>query len=312
MHFKRPKIAIIGAGHTGATAALMIAQQELGDVVLVDIPELESPTKGKALDLLQTGPVQKFNVHLKGTSSFSEIKDAQIVVITAGIARKPGMTREDLTTTNAQIMIRVSEQIKMYAPNSFVIVLSNPVDAMTYVCLKTTGFSKQRVMGQSGVLDSARFNTFIAEELNVSVEDISSFVLGGHGDEMVPLVRYTYVGGIPLEKVMPTQKIEQLIERTRKGGGEIVALLGNGSAYYAPAAAIVLMIGAIVKDKRKVLPAIAYLNGQYGVKDACIGVPIILGGKGIESVVELDLKEEERKAFKVTIDAVYETLSLIK
>lgn len=203
--------------------------------MLVDIPELENPTKGKALDLLQTAPIQQFNVQITGTADYTEIAHADIVVITAGIARKPGMSREDLISTNAAIISTVSQQIRQYAPNSYAIVLSNPVDAMTYVCLQATGFPKNRVMGQSGILDTARFNTFIAEALNIAVEDVSSFVLGGHGDEMVPLVRYTYVGGIPLEKLMPPAQIEQLVERTRKGGGEIVELLGNGSAYYAPA-----------------------------------------------------------------------------
>lgn len=312
MGFKRPKIAIIGAGHTGATVALMVAQKEIGDIVLVDIPDLEKPAKGKALDILQTGPIEKFNVYIAGTAQYEEIAHADIVVITAGIARKPGMTREDLITTNASIIRSVSEKVKRFAPNSYVIVLSNPVDAMTYVCLETTGFSKNRVMGQSGILDTARFNTFIAEALQLAVEDVSSFVLGGHGDEMVPLVRYTYVGGIPLEKMLPKAQIQQLVERTRKGGGEIVELLGNGSAYYAPAASIVQMIEAIIKDKRKVMPVIAYLQGEYHVTDACIGVPVILGGNGIESVIELHLNEEEHQAFSKSVQAVNCTLNYIK
>ncbi|WP_313471418.1 malate dehydrogenase, partial [Lysinibacillus sp.] len=259
MSFRRPRIAIIGAGHTGATIALMVAQKEMGDIVLVDVPELENTAKGKALDILQAGPIEKSNVQVTATSRYEEIAHADIVVITAGIARKPGMTREDLIHTNASIIRTVSEQIKYYAPASYIIVLSNPVDAMTYVCLETTGFPKNRVMGQSGILDTARFNTFIAQALQLAVEDISSFVLGGHGDEMVPLVRYTYVGGIPVEKLLPQTQSEQLVERTRKGGGEIIELLGNGSAYYAPAAAIVRMMEAIVKDQRKVMPIITYL-----------------------------------------------------
>ncbi|KOY80586.1 malate dehydrogenase [Lysinibacillus macroides] len=312
MGFKRPKIAIIGAGHTGTTVALMAAQQELGDIVLVDIPELENPTKGKALDLLQTAPIQQFNSHITGTANYAEIANADIVVITAGIARKPGMSREDLISTNAAIISTVSQHIKQYAPNSYVIVLSNPVDAMTYVCLQATGFSKNRVMGQSGILDTARFNTFIAEALNISVEDISSFVLGGHGDEMVPLVRYTYIGGIPLEKLMPPAQIEQLVERTRKGGGEIVALLGNGSAYYAPAASIIVMLEALLKDKKRILPVIAYLQGEYQVHNVCIGVPVVLGGNGIESVVELHLNAEEQEAFANSVQAVYQTIEYVK
>ncbi|MEY9979562.1 malate dehydrogenase [Lysinibacillus sp. RC79] len=312
MRFKRPKIAIIGAGHTGATIALMVAQKEIGDIVLVDIPDLEMPAKGKALDILQTSPIEKFNVHIIGTANYQEIEHADIVVITAGIARKPGMTREDLIQTNASIIRSVSEHVKCYAPNSYVIVLSNPVDAMTYVCLETTGFSKNRVMGQSGILDTARFNTFIAEALHLSVEDVTSFVLGGHGDEMVPLVSYTYIGGIPLEKMLSKAQIEQLVERTRKGGGEIVELLGNGSAYFAPAASIVKMIEAIVKDKRRVMPVIAYLQGDYHVHNACIGVPVVLGGNGIESVIELHLNEAEQKAFANSVHAVYRTLEYIK
>lgn len=312
MGFRRPKIAIIGAGHTGATIALMVAQKEMGDIVLVDVPELENTAKGKALDILQAGPIEKFNVQVTATSRYEEIAHADIVVITAGIARKPGLTREDLIHTNASIIRAVSEQVKRYAPTSYIIVLSNPVDAMTYVCLETTGFPKNRVMGQSGILDTARFNTFIAHALQLAVEDISSFVLGGHGDEMVPLVRYTYVGGIPVEKLLPQTQIEQLVERTRKGGGEIVELLGNGSAYYAPAAAIVQMMEAIVKDQRKVIPIITYLQGEYQVNNACIGVPVVLGGNGIESVIELHLNEEEQKAFNHSVQQVYRTLSYIK
>ena len=264
MAFRRNKIAVIGAGYTGATVALMVAQKELGDVVLVDIPELENPAKGKALDILETGPVQGFNSKIIGTSNYEQIQDADMVIITAGIARKPGMSRDDLVSTNTKIMQAVSEQVKKYAPNSYILILSNPVDAMTYVCYKTTGFPKNRVIGQSGVLDTARFNTFVAEELNISVEDISGFVLGGHGDDMVPLVRYSYAGGIPLEKIISQDRLDAIVERTRKGGGEIVSLLGNGSAYYAPAASLVEMAEAIIRDKKRILPSIAYLEGEYG------------------------------------------------
>lgn len=312
MGFKRPKIAIVGAGHTGSTVALMVAQKELGDIVLVDIPDLENPSKGKALDLLQTSPIQNFNVKITGTAQYNDIENADIVIITAGIARKPGMGREDLINTNAAIIRSVSENVRRYAPNSYVIVLSNPVDAMTYVCLESTGFPKNRIMGQSGILDTARFNTFIAEALNISVEDITSFVLGGHGDEMVPLVRYTYIGGIPIEKILPKAQIAALVVRTRKGGGEIVELLGNGSAYYAPAASIVMMIEAILKDKKRVVPVIAYLQGEYNIDNACIGVPVILGGNGIESVIELQLNEDEQKAFANSAKAVFQTIDYLK
>lgn len=311
MAFKRVKITVIGAGFTGATTALMLAQKELGDVVLVDIPSAANPTKGKALDMLQASPVQGFDVNITGTSDYELIKDSDLVIITAGMPRKPGMSREDLITTNAKIVKDVSEKIAKYAPNSYVLVLSNPVDAMTYVCYKTTGFPKNRVIGQSGVLDTARFNTFVAQELNVSVEDISGFVLGGHGDDMVPLVRYSYAGGIPLEKIIPAERLEAIVERTRKGGGEIVNLLGNGSAYYAPAASLVQMAEAIIKDKKRILPAIAYLEGEYGFENLYLGVPTILGGNGIESVIELPLTEEEQKALSKSAQSVKNTISLL-
>lgn len=310
MAFKRNKIAVIGAGYTGATVALMIAQQELGDVVLLDVPEQENPAKGKALDILQSGSVQRFNAKITGTSNYQDIQGVDMVIITAGIARKPGMSRDDLVTTNAKIMRNVSEQVKKYAPESYILILSNPVDAMTYVCYKTTGFPKNRVIGQSGVLDTARFNTFVAEELNISVEDISGFVLGGHGDDMVPLVRYSYAGGIPLEKIIPQDRLDAIVERTRKGGGEIVSLLGNGSAYYAPAAALVEMAGAIIRDKKRIYPSIAYLEGEYGYNDLCLGVPTVIGGNGIESVIEIPLTIEEKEALDKSVETVKSVLKI--
>ncbi|WP_173915407.1 malate dehydrogenase [Halobacillus sp. Marseille-Q1614] len=311
MSFKRNKFAVIGAGFTGTTAALMIAQKELGDVVLVDIPDMEKPTKGKALDMLESTPVQKVDSTITGTSNYEDIADANLVIITAGIPRKPGMSRDELVSTNAKIMADVAENIKKYAPNSYILVLSNPVDAMTYVCYKTTGFPKNRVIGQSGVLDTARFNTFVSQELGVSVEDVSGFVLGGHGDTMVPLVRYSYAGGIPLEKLLSEEKIHAIVERTRKGGGEIVSLLGKGSAYYAPAAALVEMMEAIVKDKKRILPSIAYLEGEYGYQDIYLGVPTILGGEGIESIIELPLSKEEQQALDKSADSVKEVMKLL-
>lgn len=312
MAFKRKKIAVIGAGYTGATAALMIAQKELGDVVLVDIPSQNDPTKGKALDMLEASPVQGFNANITGTSDYADIQDADLVLITAGLPRKPGMSRDDLVSTNAKIIEQVSENIKKYAPNSYIIVLSNPVDAMTYVCYKTTGFPKNRIIGQSGVLDTARFNTFVAQELNVSVEDISGFVLGGHGDDMVPLVRFSYAGGIPLDKILPPHRIEAIVERTRKGGGEIVSLLGQGSAYYAPAASMVQMAEAILKDKKRILPCIAYLEGEYGYQDLYLGVPTILGGDGIETVIEIALTPEEKTALDQSAQSVRNVMSILK
>ncbi|MFC7392355.1 malate dehydrogenase [Scopulibacillus cellulosilyticus] len=312
MVFKRKKIAVIGAGFTGATAALMLAQKELGDVTLVDIPALCNPTKGKALDMLEASPVQKFDANISGTSDYKDIEGAELVIITAGMARKPGMTRDDLVSTNAKIMKDVSENVARYAPDSYILVLSNPVDAMTYVCFKTTGFPKNRVIGQSGVLDTARFNTFVAEELNVSVEDVSGFVLGGHGDDMVPLVRYSYAGGIPLDKLLPAEKIDAIVERTRKGGGEIVNLLGKGSAYYAPAASLVEMAEAIMKDKKRILPSIAYLDGEYGYEDIYLGVPAILGGDGLESIIELPLSSDEKQALDKSANSVKKVLPLVK
>jgi len=308
--FRRNKIAVIGAGHTGATVALLLAQKELGDIVLLDIPEQENPTKGKALDMLQTAPIQRFNVKITGTSSYAHIQDADMVIITAGIARKPGMSRDDLVTTNAKIMRAVSEQVKKYAPTSTILILSNPVDAMTYVCYKTTGFPKNRVIGQSGVLDTARFNTFVAEELNISVEDISGFVLGGHGDDMVPLVRYSYAGGIPLEKIISQDRLDAIVERTRKGGGEIVSLLGNGSAYYAPAASLVEMAESIIKDKKRILPSIAFLEGEYGYNGLYLGVPTVIGGNGIESIIELPLTSDEQKALDKSAEAVRSVIDI--
>lgn len=311
MAFKRYKIAVIGAGFTGATTALLLAQKELGDVVLLDIPEQTNPTKGKALDLLQAGPVQGFNSHIQGTSDFVDITNSDLVIITAGIARKPGMSRDDLVYTNAKIMQSISMQVKRYAPDSYILVLSNPVDAMTYVCYKTTNFPKNRVIGQSGVLDTARFRTFVAQELNVSIEDVSGFVLGGHGDDMVPLVRYSYAGGIPLEKMIPKDRLDAIIERTRKGGGEIVNLLGNGSAYYAPAASLVEMAESILKDKRRIIPSIAYLEGEYGYHDLYLGVPTILGGNGVESIIELDLNYDERSALAKSVESVKSVMQLL-
>lgn len=310
MAFKRNKIAVIGAGYTGATVALMLAQKDLGDVILLDVPEQENPAKGKALDILQTGSVQRFNAKITGTSNYQDIQDVDMVIITAGIARKPGMSRDDLVTTNAKIMRNVSEQVKKYAPESYILILSNPVDAMTYVCYKTTGFPKNRVIGQSGVLDTARFNTFVAEELNISVEDISGFVLGGHGDDMVPLVRYSYAGGIPLEKIIPQDRLDAIVARTRKGGGEIVSLLGNGSAYYAPAASLVEMAESIIRDKKRILPSIAYLEGEYGYNDLCLGVPTVIGGNGLESIIELPLTDEEKAALDKSVESVQSVIEI--
>ncbi|WP_214831901.1 MULTISPECIES: malate dehydrogenase [unclassified Exiguobacterium] len=308
---RRNKISVIGSGFTGATTALYLAQKELGNVVLLDIKENENPTKGKALDMQETAPIQGFDSWITGTSDYAETAGSDIVVITAGIARKPGMSRDDLVSTNAKVMRAVTKEVTRYSPDAIIIVLTNPVDAMTYAAFKESGFPKERVIGQSGVLDTARFRTFVAAELNISVKDVSGFVLGGHGDDMVPLIRYSYAGGIPLEKLLPTDRIEAIVNRTRKGGGEIVQLLGNGSAYYAPAAAIVEMVEAILKDQRRILPAIAYLDGEYGFHDMYLGVPTILGANGIERVLELELTEAETAALQRSADSVRSVLNVL-
>jgi malate dehydrogenase len=309
---KRKKISVIGAGFTGATTAFILAQKELGDIVLVDIPQLENPTKGKALDMLESSPVLGFDANIIGTSDYADTADSDIVIITAGIARKPGMSRDDLVTTNQKIMKQVTKEVVKYSPNCYIIVLTNPVDAMTYTVFKESGFPKNRVIGQSGVLDTARFRTFVAQELNISVKDVTGFVLGGHGDDMVPLVRYSYAGGIPLEKLIPKDRLDAIVERTRKGGGEIVNLLGNGSAYYAPAASLAEMVEAIVKDQRRILPAIAYLEGEYGYEGIYLGVPTILGGNGIEKVIELELTEEEKAALAKSVESVKNVMKVLE
>ncbi len=312
MTIRRNKITVVGAGFTGATTALMLAQKELGDVVLVDIPQLENPTRGKALDMLEASPVQGFDSNIIGTSSYDDVAGSDVVIITAGIARKPGMSRDDLVNTNAGIVKSVCEQVKAKCPDAYVIILSNPVDAMTYVAYKTLGFPRNRVIGQSGVLDSARYRTFIAQELNVSVEDVIGVVLGGHGDDMVPLVRYTYAGGVPIEKLIPKERIDAIVQRTRTGGGEIVNLLGNGSAYYAPAASLVQMTEAILKDKKRVLPTIAYLEGEYGYNELFMGVLTVLGGDGIEKIVEIELTADERAALDKSAESVRNVIKIVQ
>ena len=307
----RKKVSVIGGGFTGATTAFFLAQKELADVVLVDIQPMENPTKGKALDMFEASPVQGFDAKVIGTSNYEDTKDSDNVIITAGIARKPGMSRDDLVQTNQKVMKAVTKDIVKYSPNCTIIVLTNPVDAMTYTVYKESGFPKNRVIGQSGVLDTARFRSFIAEELNISVKDITGFVLGGHGDDMVPLVRYSYAGGIPLETLIPADRLEQIVDRTRKGGAEIVNLLGNGSAYYAPAAALVEMAEAILKDQRRILPSIAYLEGEYGLDGIYLGVPTVLGAGGIEKVIELELTEDEKAALAKSAESVKNVMNVL-
>lgn len=308
---KRNKVSVIGAGFTGATTAFLTAQKELADVVLVDIPQLENPTKGKALDMLESSPVQGFDANITGTGNYEDTADSDIVVITAGIARKPGMSRDDLVATNEKIMRSVTKEVVKYSPDCIIIVLTNPVDAMTYAVYKESGFPKERVIGQSGVLDTARFRTFVAQELNLSVKDITGFVLGGHGDDMVPLVRYSYAGGIPLETLLPKDRIDAIVERTRKGGGEIVNLLGNGSAYYAPAASLTEMVEAILKDQRRVLPTIAYLEGEYGYEGIYLGVPTIIGGNGLEKIIELELTDFEKSQLDQSVQSVKNVMKVL-
>lgn len=311
MTFKRKKISVIGSGFTGATAAFLLAEKELGDVVLVDIPQMEDPTKGKALDMAEAGPVLGFDANITGTADYADTKDSDLVIITAGIARKPGMSRDDLVQTNQKIMKSVTEEIVRHSPDSTILVLTNPVDAMTYTVFKASGFPKERVIGQSGVLDTARFRTFIAQELNISVKDISGFVLGGHGDDMVPLVRYSYAGGIPLETLISKERLDEIVERTRKGGAEIVNLLGNGSAYYAPAASLVEMAEAIIKDQRRIMPAIAYLEGEYGMEGIYLGVPTILGSGGIEKIIEIELNPEEKELLERSAESVKAVMKVL-
>lgn len=309
MH-KRKKIAVIGAGFVGSTCAHWAASKELGDVVVLDINE--GAAKGKALDLFEASPVELFDSRITGTDKYEDIAGADVVIVTAGIPRKPGMSRDDLLSTNAKIVKTCCEGIKKHAPNSVVIVVSNPLDAMAYVAMETLGFPRERVLGMAGVLDGARMKSFIAEELNVSVKDVNAFVLGGHGDTMVPMPRHCSVGGVPLQEMLPKEKIDAIVTRTRNGGAEIVGLLKTGSAYYAPAASAVQMAEAILKDQNRILPCAALLQGEYGVKGLFVGVLCKLGGKGLEKVVELKLNDEERKGLDNSIKAVQELVDAIK
>jgi len=289
----RRKVSVIGAGNVGASVAQYLAQKNLCDIVLVDIPEKEGMPAGKSLDLMQAGPVDEYDCTITGTFEFENIKDSEIVVVTSGLARKPGMSREDLLKANAAIIKSVAENVVKFAPNSMVIMVANPLDLMTYHAWKVTGFDTNRVFGQAGILDSIRFRTFVAMELGVSVNDTQAMVLGGHGDTMVPLPDYTTVAGIPITELIPADRIKEIADRTRVGGGEIVKLLKTGSAYYAPARASVQMVESVLLDRRRVLPCSSYLTGQYGLNDVYIGVPCVLGENGVEKVIELKLKDED-------------------
>lgn len=303
---RRHKITIIGAGATGATIAHWCASKELGDIVLMDV--LKGMPQGKALDLQQCAPLEGFDCRVKGTNDYDDTAGSDIIVITAGSARKPGMTREDLLNMNCNIVRKVTEEAIARSPEAFIIVLTNPLDVMCWVAYKASGFPRNRVVGQSGVLDSARFRVFIADELGVSFEDVSAMVLGGHGDSMVPLVRYAHVGGIPLKELLPDDRIQKVVERTRFGGGEIVELMGT-SAFYAPGAAVTQMVEAILRDKKRVIPCSAYLDGEYGESGIFAGVPVILGGNGVEKVIELELDRNEASAFAASCREVRENIA---
>jgi malate dehydrogenase len=306
---KRNKITVVGAGNVGASAALWLASKELGDVVLVDV--VEGVPQGKALDLAQAAPIEGYDVHLTGTNGYDGTENSDVVIITAGLPRKPGMSRDDLLKTNADIVSKVVDEIARRSPESILIIVSNPLDAMCQVALRRSGFPKQRVIGMAGVLDSARMRSFLADALSVSVENVTAFVLGGHGDTMVPLPRYSTCAGIPVTELLSKEQIEQIVKRTANGGAEIVALLKTGSAYYAPSSAAVEMTEAILKDKKKILPCAAYLEGEYGINGLYVGVPCKLGSRGLEQIIEINLLTEERIALQKSAAAVQELVNVL-
>ena len=305
----RSKVTVVGAGNVGATTAQRIHQLGYADVVLVDV--VEDLPQGKALDMLESGPVLGSDASIIGSNTYQESADSDVVVITAGIARGPGMSRDDLLLTNMKITSAVTQEVVKYSPNCIIIAVTNPLDAMVQNVFETSGFPRNRVFGMAGVLDTARFRTFIAQELQVSVEDVQAYVLGGHGDDMVPLVRYTTVGGIPISEMMAEEKVEQLVQRARQGGGEIVALLKSGSAYYAPSAAITQMVEAVLLDKKRILPGCAYLQGEYGINGLCVGVPVKIGAQGMEQVIEIRLSAEEKQALQRSADSVQELIDVM-
>jgi malate dehydrogenase len=308
---RRAKICIIGAGNVGATTAHWCAAAELGDIVLVDIPQTEGMPAGKALDLMQASPIVGFDSKIVGTTSYADTKDSDVVVITAGIPRKPGMSRDDLLATNARIVGSVAAEIKKSSPQAIVIVVSNPLDAMVQRAWQVTGFQPQRVLGQAGVLDTARYRAFLAMELGVSVEDISALLMGGHGDTMVPMPSCTSVGGIPVTQLLDAKRLDEIVQRTRNGGAEIVGLLKTGSAFYAPAAATTQMVEAILRDKKRLIPCAAYCDKEYGVGGYFVGVPVILGAGGVEKVIELKLTSQEQAGFQKSVDAVKELVKVM-
>ncbi|MCO5142871.1 MAG: malate dehydrogenase [Oligoflexia bacterium] len=307
---KRAKVTVVGGGFVGSTAAHWIASKELADVVLIDING--DMAAGKALDLAQSGPVEGFDADVQGSSDYSLSANSDVVIITAGLPRKPGMSRDDLLLTNAKIVRECAQNAAKHSPNAVLIIVSNPLDAMCHVALEASGFPKERVIGMAGVLDGARFRTFIARELDVSVEDVDAFVYGGHGDTMVPMPRYVTVGGIPLPQLLPKDKIDALVSRTAKGGAEIVGLLKTGSAYYAPSSSAVQMAEAIIKDKKRILPCACYLSGEFGVKDLYVGVLAKIGSKGIEQIMPIEMNDEEKALFLKSASAVQELVDVLK
>lgn len=308
----RKKIALIGGGQVGGTAALLVAQKELGDVVMLDIPEKEGLAKGKTLDIQESTPIGGYDSRLTGTSSYDDVAGADVTITTAGVPRKPGMSRDDLLNVNLKIISDVAANLKRVAPDAFHIVLTNPLDSMVYAFKKITGFPKQKVVGMAGVLDTARFRAFVSVELGVSVEDVSATVLGGHGPSMVPLPRLTTVGGVPLTELLPQERIDAIVERTRGAGTEIVKLLADGSAYYCPAASAVVMAESYLKDKKRVVPCAAYLEGEYGIDGYYLGVPVIIGAGGVEKVLEIKLTEEERAMLANSLEAVKKAVAATK
>ncbi len=309
---RRAKISIIGAGNVGATCAHWAASKELGDIVLVDIPQVDGMPQGKALDLYEASPVEGFDAKITGATTYEPTAGSDVVIITAGIARKPGMSRDDLINTNTGIVKSVAENVAKHSPNAVLIVVSNPLDAMVYVAWKASGFPAQRVVGQAGVLDVARYRSFLAAEVGCSVEDVQALLLGGHGDDMVPLPRYTFAGGIPITQLVKPERLEQIVDRARKGGAEIVGLLKTGSAYYAPAAATVAMAESIIRDKKRILPCAAYCDKEFGIGGYFVGVPCVLGSGGVEKVIEIELDEAEKKAFQSSVDHVKELVKTVK
>jgi malate dehydrogenase len=309
---RRAKISIIGAGNVGATAAHWAASKELGDIVLVDIPQTEGMPQGKALDLFEASPVEGFDAKITGATHYDATADSDVVIVTAGMARKPGMSRDDLININTGIVKQVAENVAKHSPKAVMIVVSNPLDAMVYVAWKASGFPTKRIIGQAGVLDTARFRSFLAMEIGCSVEDVHALLLGGHGDDMVPLPRYTFAGGIPITQLIGKERLDEIVKRARNGGAEIVALLKTGSAYYAPASATVAMAESIIKDKKRILACAAYCDKEYGIGGYFVGVPCILGSEGVERIIEIDLDPTEKQMFKTSVDHVKDLVKLVK